>query len=177
MKYKPTKPFSYTLKLFTGFIVVVFFTLVISGQDFKYGKPDDLKGLKKVSIDANVKNRERIVREIEKTDLEVVQSEEEAEIILIFGGMVTIIQKGHTEQFVAGYVFVKSQSKLRVVMSLKVNPNQILAEHPATRFARKFIFEYKQANGLRNSSDLANIIEPEVKKYEPSISRYEYIAN
>ncbi|MBA2524207.1 MAG: hypothetical protein H0V18_00285 [Pyrinomonadaceae bacterium] len=57
-------------------------------QDFAYGKPEELKGLKKVFVDTDtdIKNRERIQKILidSKLGFELLDSEEDAQIILMF---------------------------------------------------------------------------------------------
>src|SRR3954467_3201824 len=70
----------------------------IHAQNIEYGKPEELKGLKKVFVDTggDLKNRERIQHEIEsaKLGLELLDSEGGAEIIIAFGADKTARLKG-----------------------------------------------------------------------------------
>lgn len=80
------------MKRAMAIVLVVLLSLSIHAKSFdvEYGKLSDLKGLKKVFVDtgADMKSRERILKEIEKAKLglELLDSAEGAEIILNFGG-------------------------------------------------------------------------------------------
>ncbi len=62
------------MKLLIGLFLV---TVALGLQDFGYGKPEEMKGLKKVFVNtgADVTNRERIIKEIQnaKLDIEILR--------------------------------------------------------------------------------------------------------
>lgn len=144
-------------------------TILLPAQntDTVYGRPSDLKGLKKVFVDAggDLKNRERVMKEIEKAklDLTLLDSAEGAEIILNFGGgsesrvgqVVTspsgtvstpLYRKIPTGQ---GVAYVVKGDKLAVVMSFEDEQTTGWERKPATNFGRDFVKLYKKANGLK----------------------------
>jgi hypothetical protein len=103
-----------------------------AGQGTEYGKPEELKGITKVFVDTggDLKNRERITKEIEdaKLGLQLLDSEEGAEVVLDFGagrserlkgsvanGTGSIFTKRY--QTGKGAVFVVKDGKSRIVMS------------------------------------------------------------
>jgi hypothetical protein len=149
------------------------FVISSYAQKFEYGKPEELKNLKKVYVDtqADLKNRERIVQEIEKANvgLEIVESLDDAEIIIQFGGENVLITTGATTQPIygtnststtvnrrkvatgSGYVFIKGKTRdvPRVVMNFESTQDKVGEKKPATKLAKEFIKAYKKANGLK----------------------------
>jgi hypothetical protein len=72
------------------FALLLVLALCVPALAQEYGKPEELKGLTKMFVDTggDMKNRERISKEIEeaKLGIQLLDSEEGAEIILDFGG-------------------------------------------------------------------------------------------
>ena len=142
----------------------------VVAQSFEYGKPAELKGLKKVFVDTggDMKNRERILNEIEKAKLgvELLDSAEGAEVILSFQGgkekqmsgvNSTTDSLGNTRSTPsyrkitvgAGQVFVVRGDKLRVVLSFDDEEKTVFEKKPATNFGKSFVKAYKKANDMK----------------------------
>jgi hypothetical protein len=134
-------------------------------QDFDYGRPTDLKGIKKVFIDtgSDLKNHERIVKSLEdaKLNLEILDSPEGAEVFLVFNagseqrivgilnsaGGVLNQRKFRTGQ---GMVYLpQSNGRPRVVLSFEDTQNSGWERKPVTNFSREFIKLYKKANSIK----------------------------
>jgi hypothetical protein len=130
-------------------------------QEFSYGKPQELKGLRKVFVNTggDITNRERIFKEIQnaKLDLELLDSEEGAEVILVFAGGKEQITVGSVSNGTGsvstrrvnvgeGKVFVIRDNKMRIVMSYEGEERKIWEKKPATNFGRAFVKAYKKAN-------------------------------
>lgn len=133
-------------------------------QSYSYGKPSDLKSLKKVFVDTggDVINRERILKEIRnaKLELQLLDSEEGAEVILVFAGGKEQITVGSVSNGTGsvstrrvnvgeGKVFILRDNKMLVVMSYEGEERKIWEKKPGTNFGRAFVKAYKKANGLK----------------------------
>lgn len=157
-------------------IISIIFLFVFSftafAQEYEYGSLSELKNLKKVFIDTqtDLKNRERIVEEINKANigLEIVERDD-AEIVISFGGGKAHIITGATTSPVygtdstettldgrkvsigKGFVFIKGKSKdvPRIIMDFESAQDKLGEKKPATKFAKEFIKAYKKANGLK----------------------------
>ncbi|MET0645404.1 MAG: hypothetical protein ABW208_02220 [Pyrinomonadaceae bacterium] len=139
-------------------------------QERVYGGPSELKGLKRIYVDAGAsrKNRERIVDELRKSKagIEVVEAPEAAELILLFAadtikaaaGMEKKLDvlgnpTGQTEpKYVdidAGYgsAYVPVAGGGRRVLFTWEGKKKLFAS-PAQKFASAFLKEYRKANGL-----------------------------
>ena len=129
-----------------------------------YGKPEELKGLTKVFVDtgADLKNRERMLKEIQSANLglELLDSADGAQVIISFGGNKTGRIGGgvvdgtgtlHTRTYNTGTgrVVVLHDGKPRIVMGYDGEETHPWEKKPATSFARKFVEAYKKANGLK----------------------------
>ena len=144
--------------------ILLMLLLLFPVQSIEYGKPSELKGLKRVFIDVglDLKNRGRIVEELEKSklDFDVLESSEGAEIILQFksdkdkrianvrtnrGNSRPTYESINTG---AGTVFIAKGEKLRAVMSFE-DEEMAFERKPATNFARTFLKAYKKANDLK----------------------------
>lgn len=142
----------------------------VVGQSFEYGKPAELRGLKKVFVDTggDMKNRERILNEIEKAKLgvELLDSAEGAEVILSFQGgkekemsgvNSTTDTLGNTRSTPAyrkitvgaGQVFVVRRERLRVILSFDDEEKTVFEKKPATNFGKTFVKAYKKANDMK----------------------------
>lgn len=154
----------------SAMVALFILAFVVAGfsQDYEYGNPSELKGLKKILIDTgpDIKNRNRIVEELEKANLgfQFVDSADDAEIIMSFGGSRVEIVSGATTTPVygtnnttttvnrrkvatgSGYVFIKGIKKLRVVMSFESTQDKFFEKKPATKLAKEFIKAYEKAN-------------------------------
>lgn len=141
-------------------------------QDPSDGRPSDLKGLKKVYVDAgnDPKSRRRIVKELNKPGLglTLLDTPEGAEVILDFGGRTEehveelSLYVGYPQQFDTveihkriligrGRVFVVKGGERRGVMSFgdTKNAGAFWERDPATNFGRAFRKLYRKANGIR----------------------------
>ena len=158
------------MKFWLGFVLVLATAMSVAAQSFEYGKPSELKGLKKVFVDTggDMKNRERILNEIEKANLglELLDSADRAEVILNFQGgkekqlsgvNSTTDTYGNTHATPAyrkitvgaGQVFVVKDQKLRVVLSFDDEEKTVFEKKPATNFGKTFVKAYKKANDLK----------------------------
>lgn len=136
----------------------------------EYGKPAELKDLRKVFVDTggDMKNRARITKEIERAKLpvELLDSVEGAEIILNFGSesetRVTGVTTGDSGMggtratpvyrkipTGTGQVFVVRDGKLRIVHSFEDEQTTGWERQPATNFGREFVKAYKRANEIK----------------------------
>ena len=130
----------------------------------EYGKPEELKGLTKVFVDTggNMKERERIQNEIRKSRIgvELLDSEEGAEVVLKFGGgkeeadgpaFGSILFPGaiRTVNVGDGHVYVYRDGKPRLVMSYEGVETHLWEKKPAKNFGKRFVEAYKKANGLK----------------------------
>jgi hypothetical protein len=131
------------------------------------GKPEEMKGLTKVFIDSDVdlKDRERIVKEIEsaKLGLTVLDSAESAEIILDFvgGERKTTVDSYNaatkiyaplpiTLAFGRGVVYVVRDGQRRAVLSFHDDGgNHFFPKKLATNFGKKFVKAYRRAHGTK----------------------------
>ena len=147
-------------------LLLLLFPLITIAQNsaISYGKPEELKGLKKVFVDTNgdFKNRERIQKEIQSENLgiELLDSADGAEIVINFGGDKTARMGGSiangtgslktkTYNTGEGQIYVFRDGKPRIVMSYEGEETHMWEKKPATSFGRKFIQAYKKANGLK----------------------------
>ena len=133
----------------------------------EYGNESELKGLTKVFIDTgtDIKNRKRIIKMIEKskTDLTIVNSLEDAEIVLGFGaGSVvdgarasTTTVLGVTRTSVQNYEYDTGQGVAavkneegnpRFIWSFESKRDRIGEPRPAKKFAKEFIKLWKKIN-------------------------------
>ncbi|HWS85591.1 MAG TPA: hypothetical protein VN282_01250 [Pyrinomonadaceae bacterium] len=137
-------------------------------QEHVSGSPAELKGLRRIYVDAGAKERGRIVGELRKskTGVEVVDAPEAAELILVFladkvraaAGMeqqrdVLGNPTGKTEMkhvdIDAGYgsAYVSLAGGGRRVLFTWQGKKKLFAS-PAHKFASAFVKEYRKANGL-----------------------------
>jgi hypothetical protein len=138
------------------------FCLSIHAQE--YGKPEELKGLTKVFVDTggDMKNRERISKEIEdaKLGIQLLDSEEGAEVIIDFGSGKTERLRGTITNGTGGLitrryntgtgkVFVIKDGKTKIVMSYEGEETHMWEKKPATNFGKSFVKAWKKANGMK----------------------------
>ncbi|HKG12478.1 MAG TPA: hypothetical protein VKB12_04040 [Pyrinomonadaceae bacterium] len=141
-------------------------TLLPAAQNsgISYGKPEELKGLKKIFVDTggDLKNRARITKEIEdaKLGVELLDSEAGAEVILDFGAgrserLIGNIGRGTgglvTKRYQTGKgrVFVVGGGRDKIVMSYEGEETHPWEDKPATNFGKAFVKAYKKANGIK----------------------------
>jgi hypothetical protein len=131
----------------------------------EYGKLEELKGLTKVFVDTdgNMKDRERIQREIRESRIgvELLDSEEGAEVVLKFGGgkeeagdsVGSLLFPGlgaiRTVNVGDGHVYVLRDGKPKLVMSYEGVETHLWERKPAKNFGKRFVKAWKQANGLK----------------------------
>ena len=157
-------------RLTTSLALIAFCASLCAAQDYAYGQPSDLKGLKKVYIDsgADTKNRDKIIKGLENSKLgfELVDEVESAEILLGYGaGAVSRKVVGSTtttENSSSIYVREKTQrtgagvvvalhvrGKDRLVHSFEDVQNSKWERNPVDNFVREFIKVYKKGNDLK----------------------------
>ena len=139
-------------------------------QERSYGSPSELKGLRRVYVDAGAsrKSRERIVGELRKskTGIEVVDAPERAELILLFSADTIKAAAGMEKKpnvlgnypdppepkYVDvdhgyGSAYVPAAGGGRRVLFTWEGSKKLFAS-PARKFAGAFLKEYRKANGL-----------------------------
>lgn len=147
-------------------IALLFLATPVFAQ-LEYGKPEELKGLKKVFVETNgdMKNRDRIIKELDKAKLGLVilDSPDEAEILLVFSaGSETALSTTTSPvygtksnrtvvhqskmQSGQGFVALPRNGRARVLISFEDTEKTIWEKKPATNFAKTFIKAYKKAN-------------------------------
>lgn len=135
-------------------------------QDYTYGKPEELKNLRKIFVDAgpDMQNRERMQKTLKdsKLGLELLDSIDGAEIVLLFKGgsynkTVGIPQPGGgtligQPKILTGLGMVlipQGTAKPRLVLSIEDEQETAFQKRPAIVFANEFLKAYKKANDLR----------------------------
>jgi hypothetical protein len=148
------------------FILLIIFVLATTaaglGQDYEYGQPAELRGLRRICVTtaADIKSRDRIVSEIEKAKagLEIVDNCDAAEIFMRFeaGTEPEVSSNGvivDTSMIATGSGSVgirgKAANKLRYLLTFQDRKDKIGEKTPAVKFAKEFIKAYKKANDLR----------------------------
>lgn len=138
--------------------------LLLSGlfahAQIEYGKPEELKNLKKIHIDAagDIDDYNRIKKELEKSKIEFtfVERAEESEIVLRFDGgrQLAFVGSGATQvtnNYYAGKgtCFVFGARAMRVIMQSESVQDKWTDKKPAVKFARDFLKVYKKANNIK----------------------------
>lgn len=122
----------------------------------EYGKPEELKGITKIFVDAgtDLKARESIVEEIKKKlpNLTITESSDDAEVILIYSQSERprIVDGTSSRPIIAGGGMVVrplSNNKVRLLMSHKTTKKNIFQSDVSEKFAREFVKAYAKANG------------------------------
>lgn len=143
------------------FLLALTCCVAAAQQDYAYGQPSDLKGLKKVYIDTgdNTKNRDSIIKELEKSQLgfEIVDETADAEIVLGFGAgsvanvvwTTSVASRVIEQRTGAGRVIAFARGKLRLVLAFDDTQNTKWERKPVTNFVRDFIKAYKKGNDLK----------------------------
>lgn len=152
--------------LFT--ILLLTFCFSAFSQDYEYGKSSELKGVKKIFVNTgmNLKDHQRIVEEIEKAklDIEIVDSIEKCDVVLLFNGATeevttsaltnqiggVAITNLNTERLATGrgIVMMPRGNKMRLLLSVENSQQSKLEKKPVVKFAKEFVKQYKIANGL-----------------------------
>lgn len=160
------------MKIFMMFLLMFLSgNAVIAQKEYEPGKISDLKGLTKVFIDTDgdLKNKERIVKKIQKykiSSLEIVEDALDAEIVIVFGGNSRSVVVGANTTYDkdsalttgirvsldegAGAVFIAGKAgKPRLVFRYRNQQETKWEDTPAVKIAAEFIKYYKQANDLK----------------------------
>lgn len=145
--------------------LILLLILLIPAQTIEYGELSELRGIKRVFIDTgtNTDNRERIIKELEKSKLKltILSSPETAELVLTFNSETSeqvssvktrpplvegfparsrveydTVEKGE------GVAFVPLESRRRVLFSWT-------GQGTAKYFASRFIKAYKKVNNIK----------------------------
>ena len=153
-------------RLTLSLALIAFCASVCWAQDYAYGQPSDLKGLKKVYIDSgpDTKSRDQIIKDLEKSKLnfEIVDEAKDAQILLGYGaGAVsrkvvgstagsTIYLKEKTQRTGTGVVVaLDARGKDRIVHSFEDVQNSKWERNPIDNFVREFVKVYKQGNDIK----------------------------
>jgi hypothetical protein len=149
-------------KILFVLLLLAAFSASVFSQEYENGKPSDLKGLTKIFINTgtNLKDRQRIIEQIEKAKLEVtfLDTDDGAEIVMFFQGK-TVVEGVPTGPYGmtitrvrldtgSGMVFVQGKTKPRLVLSVTNSQQSKLEKRPVTKFVKEFIKEWKKANGI-----------------------------
>ena len=148
-------------------LIALFASLSLAQNDsYAYGQPSDLKGLKKIYIDAgpDTKSRDQIIKDLNKSklDFEIVDDQKEAEILLgygagsvsrkavgsVVGSSVIVTQK--TQRTGTGIVVaLNARGKDRLVHSFQDVQQSGWERNPVDNYVREFIKVYKQGNDIK----------------------------
>jgi hypothetical protein len=159
------------MKILTLSLLLLFTCTLAYAQSVEYGQASDLKGIRRVFVDTgdDLKNRERIIKEIEKAklNLELLNSPEGAELVLSFSSEIldditdvktlpplapglparSRVEHQNSERG-KGFAFVPiSPDRRRILFNW--SGEQTLRANTATKFASAFVKTYKKANGLK----------------------------
>jgi hypothetical protein len=144
--------------------LLLLFPVSVNAQTFDYGKPIELRGLKRVFVDAgaDTKSRDKITKEIEKAKLgvEMLDSPDTAEVILVFNSGTDKRLVGSANRSNAsiaevvlstgeGMVLIPKGERSRLILSFHDVQQTVFERRPTSNFAREFIKAYKQANNIK----------------------------
>jgi hypothetical protein len=120
-----------------------------SPKECRFGSPGELRGLRRVHVDArgNSEYRNDIVAEIERAHLglELVTQVEEAEIVLRFHG--ARFFEGKTIDGGRGEVTIARNPDSVVVLQFTDRDTSVWGRAPSINFGREFVKAYIKANG------------------------------
>ena len=138
-------------------------------QERGYAGPSELKGVRRVFVDADPKNRERIINELKGSGagFEVVETREAAEFVLLFS--VDKVKTVSGAQLPPDYEYHLPQKPVFTYSDMEVGFGSAYVPTPdggrrvlfswegekkftsssAARFVSAFVGEYKKANGLK----------------------------
>lgn len=159
-------------RILVAFSLILLATLPTYAQDVEYGTPDELKGITKVFVDTgpDMKSRERILKTIskEKLNLVLLDSRDDAEVILLFAGDRETYMSGvQTSPPIyeggpsttrptyskvdrgAGLVVVPKGNRMRILMDFSGSARFRWTKWPAEQFGKAFVKAYKKANGIK----------------------------
>jgi hypothetical protein len=157
------------MKLIPAFALLLLLAPPGLSQERGYAGPSELKGVRRVFVDADGKHRERIVNELKGSGVgfEIVAAREAAEFVLLFsadkvktpvGAELPPDYEYHVAQkpvftygdmevgFGSAYVPTPDGGR-RVLFSWE--GEEKITSKSASRFASAFVREYKKANGLK----------------------------
>lgn len=157
------------MRLVPAFALLLLLAPAGISQERGYAGPSELKGLRRVFVEADQKNRERIVNELKGSGVgfEVVETPGAAEFVLLFsadkvktptGAQLPPDYEYHLPQkpvftygdmevgFGSAYVPTPDGGR-RVLFSWE--GEEKLNSKSSTRFVSAFVTEYKKANGLK----------------------------
>lgn len=154
-------------------LLIIMSAIDFHAQNFERGNSSELKGLTKLFINArgDVERQNLIIEQIEKSKipgLTIVDSREDAEIVIRFGGIEKqVLQDITTNEVIGtewtmttvdrrtvrsgqGLVFIagKDKKRPRIIMTFGDVQDSAFEKRPVIRFAKKFVKAYKEANGL-----------------------------
>ena len=143
------------MRILTVALTLLFLVSFMSAQDFEYGNPSELKGLKRAFIDVgpDVKNFNRIKDEIDGAKLpgfEIVSDVDVSDFVILFRGDKGVEITGdnsYRRDTGKGYVGIRSRDI--VLISFDEMQDKLFEKKPAIKFTREFIKAYKKANGLK----------------------------
>jgi hypothetical protein len=150
-------------------LLLLVFAQASRAQERSQGSPSELKGLRRVYVDAGTgrKDRARIVEELQrsKTGVEVLDGPEGAELILLFSADKVTAAAGMEKKpnvlgsypdkpepkyvdIDSGYgsAYVPAPGGRRRVLFTWEGRKKLFAS-PARKFAKAFVKEYRKANG------------------------------
>jgi hypothetical protein len=149
-------------------LLLLVFAPASRAQERSQGSPSELKGLRRVYVDASAsrKDRARIVEELQrsKVGVEVVDAPEEAELILLFSADKVRAAAGREKKLDVlgnptgqtepkyvdidsgyGSAYVPAPGGHRRVLFTWEGRKKLFAS-PAQKFAKAFVKEYRKAN-------------------------------
>jgi hypothetical protein len=141
-------------------VCVLALPILAQNPTVEYGHPSELRGVKKVFVDAgtDIELRNRILAEIQKRlpDLTTVSAPEAADIHLRFSlkeqrdyGVIVPVGGRIGVPYSVGVgsvVKVLGENRLRVLLSFKDSRTRFGERRPSTNFAREFVDAYRKAN-------------------------------
>ena len=151
--------------LAVGALTALYAFVVLAQDSFEYGSPDDLKGIDSVYVytGTDMDAREKIHQALKKglPNLVLASRSEQAQIQLLF--------TAHVSKYISGVnnygynsgvsyskvidgsglvVKVEEGKRTILVLDFRDSKNYFFERHPSTNFAKAFIKNYKQVNGL-----------------------------
>lgn len=123
-------------------------------QDYQYGKPTDLKGLRRIYVDteADLKSRNKIIDKLTKANLDLVfvDDADEAQIVITYRSGSDYRTVGiptrngtmiGTPEYPYGYgaVLVATPDKPKLVFTFKDQQNTAFEKAPLTNFMKELV--------------------------------------
>lgn len=157
------------MRLAPAFALLLLLAPAVISQERGYAGPSELKGVRRVFVDADRKDRERIVDELKgsKVGFEVVETRGAAEFVLLFSAEKVKTPSG--AELPPDYEYYLPQKPVVTYSDIEVGLGSAYVPTPdggrrvlfsweggkkltsksSTRFASAFVREYKRANGLK----------------------------